>query len=145
MRCIGARSSRKFERHSQGTTRSGSGVARRSAGGNSSEPDDNCFFFFLSLSYSQIISAIAYLHSLTIIYRDLKPHNVLVWSLDLQSGVRVKLADYGIARFSSAAGLKQMTGTEAYMAPEMWKTSGQATYDEKVRHTCLEGFFLFFE
>ncbi|XP_065826189.1 leucine-rich repeat serine/threonine-protein kinase 1-like isoform X2 [Oscarella lobularis] len=80
----------------------------------------------------QIISAIAYLHSLTIIYRDLKPHNVLVWSLDLQSGVRVKLADYGIARFSSAAGLKQMTGTEAYMAPEMWKTSGQATYDEKI-------------
>jgi serine/threonine protein kinase len=79
---------------------------------------------------------LAYLHSLTIIYRDLKPANILVWSLDVNKGVLVKLSDYGVSKFAVGSGLRQLIGTEAYMSPEMWKSAGQATYSDKVLKWC---------
>jgi serine/threonine protein kinase/GTPase SAR1 family protein len=81
---------------------------------------------------SQVSHGLAYLHSLTIIYRDLKPANILVWSLDVNKGVLVKLSDYGVSKFAVGSGLRQLIGTEAYMSPEMWKSAGQATYSDKI-------------
>ncbi|XP_035686272.1 leucine-rich repeat serine/threonine-protein kinase 1-like isoform X3 [Branchiostoma floridae] len=86
----------------------------------------------------QISSAISYLHSHRIIYRDLKAQNVLVWSLpvptdDLTCHVHVKLADYGISRAAMPRGeVKGFGGSPGYMAPEIVQHYGMEAYTEKV-------------
>ncbi|CAH1229976.1 ANK3 [Branchiostoma lanceolatum] len=86
----------------------------------------------------QISSAISYLHSHRIIYRDLKAQNVLVWSLpapadDPSCNVHVKLADYGISRAAMPRGeVKGYGGSPGYMAPEIVQHYGMEAYTEKV-------------
>ncbi|XP_064619851.1 leucine-rich repeat serine/threonine-protein kinase 1-like isoform X2 [Lineus longissimus] len=77
----------------------------------------------------QIALAIRYLHKYNIIYRDLKSQNVLVWNLDLNKPVNVKLSDYGISCFNTPQGIMGNEGTPGYQAPEI--QTGVA-YDEKV-------------
>ena len=77
----------------------------------------------------QIADGLRYLHSLYIVHRDVKPSNVLVWSLHPEKGIDVKLTDYGISQFSSPSGLRRHRGTEEYMAPELFRSRN---YDEKV-------------
>ena len=86
----------------------------------------------LLLLFPQIADGLHYLHSLFIIHRDIKPGNVLVWSLSSQDGVDVRLTDYGVSQFSSPLGLRSVKGTEEYMAPELCKYGEQSCYDEKV-------------
>ncbi|XP_068741133.1 leucine-rich repeat serine/threonine-protein kinase 1-like isoform X3 [Montipora capricornis] len=84
------------------------------------------------LSYKivfQVASAIWYLHDCDIIYRDLKADNVLVWSLDDNSLLNVKLSDYGISCFATPQGVAGEEGTPGYQAPEIRTGAG---YDEKV-------------
>jgi TolB-like protein/Tfp pilus assembly protein PilF len=64
----------------------------------------------------QIVEGLAQAHSLGVIHRDLKPHNIMI---DPAGAVRIM--DFGIARHLAgpeltAAGL--MVGTPAYMSPE---------------------------
>ncbi|CAD8059589.1 unnamed protein product [Paramecium sonneborni] len=72
------------------------------------------------LLIAQVILAIEYLHSLNIIYRDLKPMNILVG----KDGF-LKLADLGLAKeiINDRAALS-FCGSPAYLAPEIIKGDG---------------------
>lgn len=75
--------------------------------------NDDCRFFS-----SQVVSIFAYLHSKTIIYRDLKPENLL---LDRKG--YLKLTDFG---FAKVCPFKTYTlcGTPEYIAPEILLSKG---------------------
>ncbi|XP_072321953.1 leucine-rich repeat serine/threonine-protein kinase 1 [Eucyclogobius newberryi] len=80
------------------------------------------------MSY-QIAAGLAYLHRKNIIFCDLKSDNILVWSLEVQEPVNVKLSDYGISRQSFREGALGVEGTPGYQAPEI---RPGIVYDEKV-------------
>lgn len=65
---------------------------------------------------AEVADALAYAHSLGVVHRDIKPHNVL-----LTEDGRVKVADFGIARTLDAASLTRtgtVMGSAQYLAPE---------------------------
>ena len=67
---------------------------------------------------AEIILAIEYLHSKDIIYRDLKPSNVMV-----SSDGHIKLTDFGLAK-EGVIGMdyaRTFWGSPAYLAPELIK------------------------
>ncbi|XP_062540348.1 ribosomal protein S6 kinase beta-1-like [Armigeres subalbatus] len=77
--------------------------------------DATCFYM------SEIILVLEHLHKLGIVYRDLKPENVL---LDAQG--HVKLTDFGLCKEHIQEGSVTHTccGTIEYMAPEILTRSG---------------------
>ena len=73
----------------------------------------------------QTIEIIKHLHSLNIIYRDIKPENLL-----LDDDYNIKLCDYGWATyFTPGKFLTVYCGTPEYVSPEMIK---KYPYNEKV-------------
>ena len=73
----------------------------------------------------QVIEIIKYLHSLEIIYRDIKPENIL-----LDKDYNVKLCDYGWASYLTKGQFCNVfCGTPEYVSPEIVK---KKPYNEKV-------------
>jgi serine/threonine protein kinase len=64
--------------------------------------------------------ALQFLHLNGIIHRDIKPQNILVFSVEPRAQVHVKLTDFGTARFiaEDPTTITKNVGTTVYMAPE---------------------------
>jgi serine/threonine protein kinase len=77
------------------------------------------------------IVALEYLHEKNVLYRDLKPDNILV-----DSNGRLKLTDFGLSKTNvgESYASKTFCGTPAYMAPDVIK---EIPYGKPVDWYCL--------
>lgn len=72
----------------------------------------------------QVLEGVEHLHSLNIVHRDIKPHNVLLMLVPQGGAMRAMISDFGLCKkvaeghvsFSRRSGI---TGTDGWMAPEM--------------------------
>lgn len=69
---------------------------------------------------AEVVCALSYLHSKSVVYRDLKPENVLIASTG-----HVKLADFGFAKqLKPKEKTYTLCGTPEYLAPEIILNTG---------------------
>ncbi|XP_031618711.1 serine/threonine-protein kinase GL21140 isoform X1 [Contarinia nasturtii] len=75
------------------------------------------------LMIRHLASAMAYLHSLSIVHRDIKPENLLVELDEAGHITQLKLADFGLA-CEVTEPLTAVCGTPTYVAPEILMETG---------------------
>ncbi|KAL1923623.1 uncharacterized protein VTP21DRAFT_8603 [Calcarisporiella thermophila] len=68
---------------------------------------------------SEVLLAIEYLHSMDVLYRDLKPENLL-----LDRNGHLRITDFGFAKHSPDNVTYTLCGTPEYLAPEIITTKG---------------------
>ena len=68
---------------------------------------------------SQMMDALAHIHQQGVVHRDIKPSNIMITN----TGMAVKVIDFGLADTDQHAVLKQPAGTISYMAPEQAASS----------------------
>ena len=68
---------------------------------------------------TQICVGLDFLHHQSYIFRDLKAGNILLWSLRLNNVINCKITDFGMTTLASPAGVKTLSGTPGFSAPEV--------------------------
>ena len=76
--------------------------------------NEECVFFA-----GQVVLMLQYLHSLNIIYRDIKPENLLI-----NGDGYLKLTDFGFSKFTKDIKTHSRIGTPNYIAPEILLNKG---------------------
>jgi len=68
---------------------------------------------------AELVLAISHMHSLKMLYRDIKPHNVMI-----DGRGHITIIDFGLSKqdISTAKGAMSLVGTPDYSAPEVLKT-----------------------
>ena len=82
----------------------------------------------------QMASALRFLHSINIIFRDLKAGNVLLWSLSPDHLINCKLTNFSIAAHIDPEGTRGLYGTKGFIAPEVAHTrfaKERSVYDHR--------------
>ncbi|EJD46210.1 Pkinase-domain-containing protein [Auricularia subglabra TFB-10046 SS5] len=107
----------------------GRAVKRRSWGENGMSETEKGDGSLLRRVFGELASAVAWMHSVNVVHRDIKLENILLTQqlpalgapLPPLSTPLVKLADFGLARFVDPAKplLTTRCGSEAYAAPEL--------------------------
>ncbi|KAH8317430.1 hypothetical protein KR074_000089 [Drosophila pseudoananassae] len=78
--------------------------------------------------FRDMVLGLEYLHIRCVIHRDIKPENML-----LDSGDRVKIADFGISNVHAPSTQSQtVMGTPLYMAPEAMNPTGKAGFKSDI-------------
>ena len=83
---------------------------------------------------AEVATALRYLHSRGIIFRNLKAANVLLWTLDPDSLCHCKVADFDIATHLAPIGTRGLQGTMGFIAPEVLhigKRKQRSLYDHR--------------
>jgi serine/threonine-protein kinase/endoribonuclease IRE1 len=89
----------------------------------------------------QLADGLAYLHSLKVVHRDLKPQNVLI-----DEAGTVKISDMGLAKkmemLTSFSGTSQASGTVGYQSPEVLLQKKQSSKMDVWGYGCVAYFVL---
>ncbi|KAH1401028.1 hypothetical protein KXW39_003916 [Aspergillus fumigatus] len=99
--------------------------------------------------FTQLLSAIKFLHDRGWVHRDVKPENILV----MDKNLTIQLSDFGLAKkLPTDSGSEELAstlcGTPSYVAPEVLQTSRSRSYgfgvdvwsSGVVLYICLSGF-----
>lgn len=86
---------------------------------------------------SQVVQALAHVHALGVVHRDLRPDNILFASQAQKPATRFPdayLIDFGLAKvfrpdvfLPVSTGDEDVLGTDLYMAPEQWESAKHVT------------------
>lgn len=80
--------------------------------------------------FCEILLGLEYLHAKDIVYRDIKPENILI---DIEG--HIKIADFGLAKIiPNRQKSFSFCGSPEYMSPEMLKGRG---HDKQLDYYCL--------
>lgn len=66
---------------------------------------------------AELVLAISHLHSINVLYRDIKPHNVMI-----DAAGHITLIDFGLSKLDHTDKAMTLVGTPDYSAPEVLKT-----------------------